>query len=223
MATFGANGILGVGPFIEDGGDYFTCAGGACAAASSLTAPEVSNPVAFFAADNNGVVVQLPAVAATGSAPLTGSLIFGIGTESNNGLGTATVYTLDPNFGSFSVTYNGQVYNNSYVDTGSNANYFVDATIPKCTSGFFCPTSTLALSATINGVNNINITIPFSVANADDLFNNNLSAVAFDNLGAPNPDSTSFDFGLPFFFDRTVFTAISNANTPGGIGPYVAF
>jgi Protein of unknown function (DUF3443) len=223
VATFGANGILGVGPFIEDGGVYFTCAGGACTAASSLSAPEVSNPVASFAADNNGVVVQLPTVAATGSAPLTGSLIFGIGTESNNGLGTATVYTLDPNFGSFSITYKSQIYNNSYLDTGSNANYFVDATIPKCTSGFFCPTSTLTLSATISGVNNINVTEPFSVANADDLFNNNVSAVAFGDLGAPNPASDTFDFGLPFFFGRTIFTAIANQNTPGGIGPYVAF
>jgi Protein of unknown function (DUF3443) len=223
VATFGANGILGVGPFIEDEGDYFTCAGGSCAAATIAPAQQVSNPVAFFAADNNGVVVQMPAAATTGSGPLTGSLIFGIGTESNNGLGTATVYTLDPNFGSFTITYKSQVYDNSYLDTGSNANFLVDATIPKCTdNGFFCPTSTLDLSATISGVNKVNVTEQFSIANADTLFNN-VSAVVFGNLAAPNPDSTSFDFGLPFFFNRIVFTAIANANTPGGIGPYVAF
>jgi hypothetical protein len=223
VATFGANGILGVGPFIEDEGVYFTCAGGSCAAATIDAAQQVSNPVAFFAADNNGVVVQMPAVATTGSGPLTGALIFGIGTESNNGLGTATVYTLDPNIGSFTITYKSQVYDNSYLDTGSNANFLVDATIPGCTdNGFFCPTSTLNPSATISGVNNVNVTEQFSIANADTLFNN-VSAVAFGNLAAPNPDSTSFDFGLPFFFNRIVFTAIANANTPGGIGPYVAF
>jgi Protein of unknown function (DUF3443) len=224
VATFGANGILGVGPFIDDAGDYFTCAGASCTGATIATALEVSNPVAFFPVDNNGVVVQLPAVATTGSPPLTGSLIFGIGTESNNGLGTAVVYTLDPSFGSLTITYKSQVYDNSYLDTGSNANFLVDATIPVCTdNGFFCPTATLPpLSATISGVNNVNVTEQFSVANADALFNN-VSAVAFGNLAAPNPDSTSFDFGLPFFFNRTVFTAIANANTPGGIGPYVAF
>ena len=65
--------------------------------------------------------------------------------------------------------------------------------------------------------------MPFSVANADDLFSGNPAGIAFVNLGAPNPDSGSFDWGLPFFFGRNVYTAIAGQNTPGGIGPYVAF
>ena len=90
----------------------------------------MSNPVAYFTADNNGVIVELPAVSASGATFLTGTLIFGIGTESNNGLGTATVYALDPNLGVFTVTYKGNTLSNSFLDSGSNANYFVDATIP---------------------------------------------------------------------------------------------
>jgi hypothetical protein len=32
-----------------------------------------------------------------------------------------------------------------------------------------------------------------------------------------------FDWGLPFFFGRKVFTAIDSRATPAGIGPYYAF
>jgi hypothetical protein len=57
------------------------------------------------------------------------------------------------------------------------------------------------------------------VANASVLFQNNFAA--FNDVGGENPDS--FDFGLPFFFGRTVYTAIEGQPTPGGTGPYVAF
>jgi hypothetical protein len=40
-------------------------------------------------------------------------------------------------------------------------------------------------------------------------------------VGGPNPGA--FDWGLPFFFGRQVFTAIEGASTPGGSGPYFAF
>ena len=58
-------------------------------------AQQVPNPVSLFTStgDDNGVLIQLPSVPNGGSAPpLNGSLIFGIGTESNNALGSATVY-----------------------------------------------------------------------------------------------------------------------------------
>ena len=38
-------------------------------------------------------------------------------------------------------------------------------------------------------------------------------------LGLPR----SFDFGLPFFFGRTVFVAVTGAQTPKGVGPYWAY
>jgi len=69
----------------------------------------------------------------------------------------------------------------------------------------------------MNGTTN---TVNFSVANADNLFNNT-AAFAYNNLAGPN--SNTFDFGLPFFFGRNVFTAIENQNTPAGPGPYFAY
>jgi hypothetical protein len=73
------------------------------------------------------------------------------------------------------------------------------------------------------GTNSANATVDFSVANADSLFDSNPTGVAFVNLAAPNSLSDSFDFGLPFFYGRNVFTAIAGQSTPGGDGPYVAF
>jgi hypothetical protein len=63
-------------------------------------------------------------------------------------------------------------------------------------------------------------TINFSIANADSLFSNRGDFV-FENLGGPNPGT--FDWGLPFFFGRSVFTAIEARSTPAGTGPFWAY
>jgi hypothetical protein len=77
--------------------------------------------------------------------------------------------------------------------------------------------------ATNTGANGATSSATFSVANAADLFNNNPNATAFLELAGPNPFPSSFDWGLPFFFGKNVFTAISGDSTPGGDGPYVAY
>src|ERR1700693_4335870 len=46
VAQFGANGILGVGPFVQDDGRYYTCPQGTCTQMQPTAALEVSNPVA---------------------------------------------------------------------------------------------------------------------------------------------------------------------------------
>jgi hypothetical protein len=76
-------------------------------------------------------------------------------------------------------------------------------------------------------------TVSFSVAKADDLFLDNPSFVAFPTLAGrisaidktkPAPSwSSSFDWGLPFFYGRSVFTAIRGKDTPAGKGPYYAY
>jgi len=43
----------------------------------------------------------------------------------------------------------------------------------------------------------------------------------FPNLGGPS--AGNFDWGLPFFFGRNVFTAIETRNTPAGTGPFWAY
>ena len=70
------------------------------------------------------------------------------------------------------------------------------------------------------GANNTQSNVTFKVANAKTQFNSNPSFTAFDNVAAPNSDqSQTFDFGLPFFYGRIVYTAIEGKNTSGRHGP----
>jgi Protein of unknown function (DUF3443) len=237
-ASLGANGILGVGYFADDCGPacasgtsaptafYYECStASGCVAAFVAEAKQVTNPVALFATDNNGVIVELPAV--SGQAPsVTGSMVFGIGTQSNNGLGSATVLTLDANTGNITTVFKGTTYTNAtFLDSGSNANFFLDSNttgIAGCAvnTDFYCPPSPLNLSATNQGADGKTTTVNFSVGNADQLFSST-SNTAFSALAAPNPGS--FDWGLPFFYGRNVFTAIAGKNTPSGPGPFWAY
>ncbi len=190
---------------------------------SESVSAQVQNPVALFATDNNGVLIELPAVGAPQQS-VSGSLIFGIGTQANNALGNATVYTMTTS-ADLTTSFKGQGYPGSFLDSGSNGLFFLNTAatgIPVCTdnSGFYCPSSTQNLSATITGTNNASATVSFSVANADSLFSNAGDSV-FSELGGPSPGI--FDWGLPFFFGRNVFTAIEGASTPNGKGPYWAF
>ena len=231
--ALGANGILGVGVFRQDCGPgcvssgspgvYFSCPSSGCVTTTAPLASQLQNPVWMFPQDNNGFHITLPTIGATGAVSVSGSLIFGIGTQSNNGLGGAQVYTTD-NTGSYSVTFNGTVYSNSFVDSGSNGIFFLDAQtlgIPECqvNTGFYCPTTTQTYSAITKGANGAAGTVVFTIANANTLFQSGNSA--FDNLGGSN--GASFDFGLPFFFGRTVFFGIEGQSTPGGVGPYWAY
>jgi hypothetical protein len=187
---------------------------------------QVPNPVGLFASDNNGVIIQLPA-ASSPEATLTGSLVFGIGTQSNNALGSATKYANDT-FGNFVTTYKGQTYSSSFLDSGSNGIFFLTAAIaaiPDCADAnyFYCPTSTLNLSAVNQGAGGVGSgTVNFSVANADSLFNNNPNDTVLGGLAGPNTLS-GFDWGLPFFYGRDVYTALEGKSTPLGSGPYWAY
>ncbi len=235
LQTLGANGILGVGLFLQDCGPacaqtsgnpnfYYSCPTAAtCAATQAAANLQLQNPVALFSGDNNGVIVELPAISGGGSPPVAGSLVFGIGTQSNNGL-SGTVYTLNAQ-GGLTTTFNGKSYPGSFIDSGSNALFFLDAAtsgIPVCkdNSSFYCPASTMNLSAMNQGGNGASTTVNFSVANADSILSA-AGAAAFNDLAGPSPGN--FDWGLPFFFGRTVFTAIEGRSTPQGTGPYWAY
>jgi hypothetical protein len=251
-----SNGLLGVGPFPEDCGSgcsacsassngctasidrYYSCgasASGSCANVQWSDAAQVANPIVYFPTDNNGSILYLPDVQPTGNSTAVGSLTFGIGTQSNNILpSTATVLRLD-NSGNFVTTapFNRSA-DDGFFDSGSNAFFFDDSNLPACTgnlSDFFCPTSTTTLSVVNQGqdsndnpVGNTS-TLGFQVANFRTVTAN--GAAAYKNVaGGGIAASGTFDFGLPFFFGRSVYTGIYGTPAVGyaGLtGPYFAY
>lgn len=236
QAALGANGILGVGMEAQDCGPacvsggtappvYFTCSStGNCQTAFVPLAQQITNPIVAFPQDNNGVLIQLPSVNGT-AVTLNGSMIFGIGTRSNNQLGAATAFTVN-SFDNFTTHFNQQSLTQSFIDSGSNGFFFPDSAIPACPSnsiapGFFCPATTQNLSAQNVGVNNAQNTVNFSVANAVTVFQTNSTDSAFSQIGGPSfptgcSGSCGFDWGLPFFYGRNVFTAVAGQTMPSG-------
>jgi hypothetical protein len=254
VMTFGANGILGVGTTATDcgtncesnisNGFYYACPAAAnCGQSSIPLANQVQNPVFFFATDNNGVIIELPAVAAGGAASVTGALVFGIDTETNNASGSATVFAVSPSTGPdgagfLPITANGATYSDGFLDTGSNGYYFDDSALPSCSdssyTGFYCPSSTQSITASLaaysaSGSSSTTANVTISIANAETLLANYPAQTAFNDLGGSFESSTatnasvSFDMGLPFFFGRNVYEAFEGKSSSAGAGPYVAF
>jgi hypothetical protein len=225
-ADLGANGILGVGVFNQDcpacvsstaPATYFGCQAVGCLATALPLVMQVANPVRAFSVNNNGVAIVLPTVPPGGAATVSGSLIFGIGTQSNNQLGSATVYATN-SLGNFTTTYKDVVYSSSFLDSGSNGIFFADPDIPQC-SGFYCPPMPLTLSAVNTSATGVATPVEFTIESIQSISRN----VAAAHVGGEIDLANSFDWGLPFFYGRTVFIAIAGAATPQGSGPYVAY
>ncbi|MGO8787917.1 MAG: DUF3443 family protein [Terriglobia bacterium] len=244
VATFGANGVLGVGPYPQDCGSgctdssnlttsgypYYVCpTGQACSPTTVPVADQAVNPVAFFSSsDTNGVMITLGSVAASGAASATGTMYFGISTQTNNSLGSATVYALNDYETIDTVTYNGIAYTGGFngFDTGSNALYVSDAATLGTTDcaddpGLYCPSSTLNLSnITLTGDGGVGSgTVSLSIVSADSLLNTNSGFAAFNDIagdGGTSPSNDDFDFGLPFFLGKTIFVGIAGTTVPSG-------
>lgn len=239
VSQFGANGLLGIGPFLEDcpvcvsgaaHPAYYVCPGGACTSTAVSVANQIQNPVALLASDNNGVTVKMPAVVAPGATTLNGTVYFGVGTQPDNAVGAATWLALN-NVGEFTTSYAAMTLAQSFTDTGSNGYFFnkasSDTVLQTCTLNkwAYCPAATTPEMATIDpgGTNRL---INFSVDNADNDFATT-NDVAFPNLAGPataaNAPSNSFDWGLPFFFGRTVFVLFDTKTAGAVTGPATAF
>ncbi|MEI8325131.1 MAG: DUF3443 family protein [Betaproteobacteria bacterium] len=247
ITALGAKGILGVGLFLQDcgsncassvgNGRYFSCATSACKKATGVAVAlgkQLQNPVALFAQDNNGVLIDLPAVASAGSpagAPaLSGSMIFGVATQSNNLLSSGAKVLATDAYGNITTVLQGASMPNSFIDSGSNGLFFNSSAIAACSNanyrGFYCPSGLTVLTATLSvpgaGAATVPVSVPFAVDNAATLFAN-ASWSVYPTLSGPNGDASSFDWGLPFFFDRRVFIGIEGQGSAVGTGPFYAF
>lgn len=245
----GFNGILGVGLFAHDcldgehgqtctqaankgDGLYYTCngsgSGATCqgAALSSIT-NAVQNPVAMLAADNNGEIIMLPSVGATGTTSTTGYLVLGIGTESSSGSeagnspsGSVTAYATN-SVGQVTGDLAG-VSMTAFLDSGSNGIFMSQwvSNLSYCADTWFCPSSTQSCSASFTGSNSKSSFVPFEVGNYDQLTSG--SNMVFSDISADSGGDL-LDFGFPFFLGRTIYVGIDQASTSLGYGPFWAY
>jgi hypothetical protein len=214
---------------------YYSCLSSGCLSTNSPVIAEdiqqVANPVPLFGSftlagpDVNGVILDLPA-ANGNQAGLQGRLIFGIGTETDstsldsadNSLGTATIFPMNPK-DQFTTVWNGQNLTDSSIDSGVNAILF-PGSLQVCAdhTQLFCPSALTSFSAVNEGATQ---PVYFSVGNADNLLSSNPNDAVLDTLGGP-PASSSCDesgcgfvWGLPFFYGRRVYTAITGQTVQG--------
>ncbi len=212
LDTLGANGVLGIGLFRQDCGPacavggasnpglYFACSPSVCQPFAQGLTQQLQNPVWLFSQDNNGVIVELPTISPMGAATVSGSLVFGIGTQSNNAPGSAALFTVDGQ-GTFTTIYQGQSYGGSFLDTGSNAVYFLDSRtsgLALCpdTADFYCPTSPQSLTATHRGVNGTTANVTFGVAKNADTLLGNLSFLCVQPAGRTESRQLRLGFAL---------------------------
>lgn len=235
--AIGANGILGIGVAPWDCGpncansvassNYYACPNGAsCSPTTVALNSQVANPVAHFSVDNNGVILQMAPVSNNGQPSATGTLVFGIGTQSNNAIPTTVQRFATGPWGDMTGTYNGHAVTDAFLDSGSNGLFFADSSIGQCGGNlgtFYCPGTPLALGATLTDVNGNSGSVNFNVVSASVLLNGD-SNFALNDLAGQFGSNTSLDLGLPFFYGRYVYYGQDQAiNGAGTQTPFVAF
>jgi len=150
----------------------------------------------------------------------------------------------NPVYTGIATRFNGVTYPNStnaalssVIDSGTSVLLFLDTTttgIPNCGSAqnnYYCPNTPDALTAVNMGANSTpQVTTAFTVTDDRNLLT---SKVALSDLAAPvspgNPTGSTqqadgfFDWGLPFFYGRNVYTAIQGFTASGTAGPYFGY
>lgn len=226
----GHNGILGVGVFQFDGGFYYDCASLPCTGITPSSSQQIQNPVGLLPVDNNGVIVALPSVPASGLPSLTGSLILGIGTASNNQPSGVTVLPTDSSGRIVTQFTPDPSISLGIIDTGSNVLFFNDLSLlnqnqlcPSPYSFLYCPSpSPLNLTAVNTGASGApSSAVNFQIADPRPALN--AGNFVINNVGGPAIFSGTFDWGLPFFFGRTVYVGLEGKSSVLGTGPFFAY
>jgi hypothetical protein len=228
--ALGANGVVGIGHRVRDfpqaaqnalAATYYYCASPwSCTPASVPLDRQTANPVTAFATDNNGTIIRLPALPPGGQASATGELIFGVSTRSNNAMPANAKVLAVSDQGTLTTLYANRSMP-AIVDSGTNGLMFRDTSIPTGINNWFSPQNTLSLAATMTSTVGLQAAVPFSIADAERLFESNYAA--YDNLGALSLSSNLFVWGLPFYYGRSVYTVLSGAQAGDKTGPFVAF
>lgn len=216
----GANGILGVGLMPTDGQNYFACSGAQGTTCQAATPPaEVMNPVAAFPGDNNGVILAMPSVPVSGQATASGVLTFGIDTQGDNSL---SGFSVIPGT-NFTGTINGQAFQTGFFDSGSNVYFLTQSGIPVDSSNYFAPAQATTLPVTITGSGASAAPYQTSLTLTAQPAQYSLSVNAYSGLGIHLGNTNTIgDFGIPYFYGKSIAYVIGGKAVPEATGPAYA-
>lgn len=234
-SDLGANGIMGIGLFKQDCGKacetvvnntlYYKCSATGCTNTTIPVSMQVQNPVSKFPQDNNGTIIVLNDVPDIGATSTSGTLYFGIGTQANN---TKALTPLNTNSrGLINISYNGKVFNESFLDSGSSITSLTDNTLKTCTklTDYYCPDNMISMPIIVSSFDNTNnVNSVIKIANAENLLNRT-NNVVFNNVVGNNDvfSNTTIDLGLSYFMGKTVATGLEGTSSNIASGTYFAF
>jgi hypothetical protein len=232
VSDFGGNGLIGVAFDLTDSGPYFSCKANSSNCSANGTYAGIPNVVSKFASDNNGAVMTLPVISVKGTAAnVSGSLIFGVGTKTNNTPPTGTTAIVNNSNGEFNLKVATTATSTAYIDSGTDDLVINDKSLTQCASssagdGYFCPKSNTKISLGLSSytTDTVAYSLSYTVANATTLFDSNSGDdVAFDDLAEPaSADSAltgDYAMGLTTFFGRTMYFVFNGKSSSLGKGP----
>lgn len=227
------NGILGIGQFVQDCGTgcttntnnniYFTCTGTTCSKSTIPLNKQVANPINYLPTNNNGSILALPDVSSIGSSSVSGVLILGVGTSTNNAPDDDMYFfQASSTTGYIKSTYKGRT-TRALFDSGTNAYAFYDNTLVNCSgSSYYCPSSLLNLSVNQEGFNLISVNFDFMVEHPGNIFIG--GKYVFNNIAFEISHSHNFFiYGLPFHLGKAIFMGIDGKSSSLGSGMYWAY
>lgn len=223
---FGLNGVLGVGLYIADGGSYYSCNNNGCSAISLSSNEQVSNPISFLPNNNNGLTLLFPSIPLNGAKNQSGTLYFGVNTNSQNTFNPSNVYKANTsNIPTFSSQYNSNSYS-AFLDSGTNTLSIANSGLTSCefSSSWLCPSNNTNLTFLNYNSNNTGIQSILTIGNASSLLNTNNTS--FSTIGTNLNFGIGLnyvDYGLPYFYGKTVQLVFQNSNSNLGTGPFWAW
>ncbi|MGZ3691978.1 MAG: DUF3443 family protein [Pseudobdellovibrio sp.] len=225
----GRNGIIGLGLAVNSNGKtYFSCKKDKCEKIEAKSEFETKNPILNLPEDNNGYVVSTPEVPQDGLKNLTGKIIFGINTKSDNSVKLSNVCKARSD-GFFKLKYGEKSYWTLF-DTGTNAYNLPAETnkAPFCKNSkvYLCPPSPVKYDVELQDGEkakcaSLSVSVVANV-NGPESTKKSWVVQGLSEVWGKGV-SHSFILGIPFFFGKDIYFVLGGKSSSVGEGPLVAF